>query len=521
MKLQHQFFEDTVKKYPNYIAVDDHGKKITYKNLNIYANRIANLLSVNGCKNNDRVCVLTKKNINLYASILGILKAGSCWVPLSSSFPGQRLNLLIKELEPKFIIIENDYFDLIKSLINKKITKILIIDSKKKQKKLFFTNNDLNKFEGKLISRKIYSEDLAYIIFTSGSTGKPKGVMVTHGNTSHFLKNSSIYFKPNRKSRFAHIAEIVFDPSIFDLFVCWKNAGTVVPFNRNEYKIDNIKFFKNNKNINVCFFLPSFFKSLDDRNQLNSKYLSNLKHIGLTGEMVPPDLIKSFYKKIKGIKIYNAYGTTEAAIISHWYKIPKQKEYPKGIAVGKELPNVKTLLLDNNKECETNKSGLAFFLSPQVSIGYWNNSFMTNLYFVKNPINKKFNQIIYKAGDVLKRENSGLFYYVGRQDNQIKLRGHRVEMDEIENFVKDDMNVDDCVAIPYSRTNNKLFTDVFLFIKLVKEKNKKYFDEIISKKLPKYMQPTNIFLQMKDYPRNLNGKIDKKRLLKIILKHLA
>ena len=94
-------------------------------------------------------------------------------------------------------------------------------------------------------------------------------------------------------------------------------------------------------------------------------------------------------------------------------------------------------------------------------------------------------------------------------------------MDEIENFVKDDMNVDDCVAIPYSRTNNKLFTDVFLFIKLVKEKNKKYFDEIISKKLPKYMQPTNIFLQMKDYPRNLNGKIDKKRLLKIILKHLA
>ena len=100
MRLQHLFFENTAKKYPNLIAVDDHGKKITYRKLDLFANKVANLLSENGCSNNDRVCILTKKNINLYASILGILKAGSCWVPFSNLFPRQRLKSLIQEIAP-------------------------------------------------------------------------------------------------------------------------------------------------------------------------------------------------------------------------------------------------------------------------------------------------------------------------------------------------------------------------------------------------------------------------------------
>ena len=195
MRLQHLFFENTAKKYPNFIAVDDHGKKITYRKLDLLANKVANLLSENGCSNNDRVCILTKKNINLYASILGILKAGSCWVPFSNLFPDHRLKSLIQEISPKFIIIESDYYNLIKNCYDKKLTKILIIDINKKNK-MFFSKLHLKKQSSKVPqNKKIFSTDLAYIIFTSGSTGKPKGVMVTHGNTSHFLENTSLYFK--------------------------------------------------------------------------------------------------------------------------------------------------------------------------------------------------------------------------------------------------------------------------------------------------------------------------------------
>ena len=137
MNLQNNFFEKTAKKYPNYIAVDDHGKKITYKNLDSLSNKLANFLLENRCKINDRVCIFTNKSINQYASILGILKAGACWVPLSASFPTDRIKFLLKTLAPKFIIIDEIFYSKISKIYNKKITKILIFD-KKKRKNYFF-----------------------------------------------------------------------------------------------------------------------------------------------------------------------------------------------------------------------------------------------------------------------------------------------------------------------------------------------------------------------------------------------
>ena len=130
MNFQNEFFEKTAKKYPNHIAVDDHGKKITYKNLDVYANKIANFLVKQGCTFNDRVCILTDKNINQYASILGILKSGACWVPLSYLFPIERLTFLIKDIKPKVIITEKNYMKKIQKFKNK--AKFIVLDSNKK-----------------------------------------------------------------------------------------------------------------------------------------------------------------------------------------------------------------------------------------------------------------------------------------------------------------------------------------------------------------------------------------------------
>ena len=317
MYLQNEFFEKTARKHPSFIAVDDHGRKTTYKDLENFSNKLGNFLQDHGCKANDRVCIFTNKNVNQYASILGILKAGSCWVPLSSAFPSDRIKYLLKTLEPKFIIIDEIFYSRISKIYNKKITKILVID-KKSTKKNFFSRQDiLEKSSKKPDIKNICSSDLAYIIFTSGSTGKPKGVMVTHENTSQYIKNSTKYFKPKKKLRFAHIAELTFDASIFDIFICWANAGTVVPFNKQIYRINHFEFFKRNKNINAFFSVPSFIKNLEDIKKLKSPELSKIKHLVFGGEPIPKGLVTNLYKSIKNIKVYNVYGTTETAIISH------------------------------------------------------------------------------------------------------------------------------------------------------------------------------------------------------------
>ena len=153
---QHSFFENTAKKKPNLIAVDDGGKKTSYRELDISANKVANLLVKHGCKGNDRVCILVKKNVNLYVSILGTLKSGMCWVPLSSLFPKARLKELINELNPKFIIVDSENFKIIQNLYRKNKTKILVIN-KNLSKKNIYSKKDLLKQSKFKPNVKIYT----------------------------------------------------------------------------------------------------------------------------------------------------------------------------------------------------------------------------------------------------------------------------------------------------------------------------------------------------------------------------
>jgi len=523
MNYQQDFFEKTVKNFPSKLAVQDGKKNITYKELDKFSNKLGNLLHDNGCRSNDRVCILTKKNINQYASVLGILKSGSCWVPLSDTFPEKRIELLLKMLEPKFLIVEEVFYSKISNMIKKQKIKLIIIDKYESKKNTYFSKKDiLKKKDIKPKVDDICSSDLAYIIFTSGSTGKPKGVMVTHENTSHFIRNSNVYFKPKRGLKYAHVSELTFDPSIFDMFVCWKNVGTIVPFNKQAYKINPFIYFKENKGVNVVFCVPSLFKKLEDLNKLKSSKLSKIKHLIFTGEKIPNGLPTSLYKSIKNIKIYNLYGATETAILSHWHQVPKSIKPDEDIPVGKPIPNFQVFLVNEKNEISKNGPGFVHVYSPQVSPGYWRNPFATNLQFIQNPKDNSLPQKVYKIGDMLRKDQKGYYYFLGRADNQVKIRGHRIELEEVENSIKQIEGVADVIAIAYNRTAKVSNSDLFIFIRSNSSKiDKSYINKEIKKNLPIFMIPTDIFILKEDFPRTLNGKVDKKELTKKILKYLA
>ena len=518
---QQDFFENTKEKYPNKIALDDHGKKYTYKFLSDSSNKIANLLISLSSEHNERVCILTKKNINLYSSILGVLKAGMCWVPLSEQFPTERLSHILRTTDAKILIIEKEYLRLIKKNILKKLFIILINEKRDIRKKNFYSKKNIEKFPKIKKKIKINSSDLAYIIFTSGSTGDPKGVMVSHLNTSLFIKNTKKYFNIQKGLRFAHTAEIIFDPSIFDIFICWFNAGTIVPVNKKEYKVNFLNFFKKNKNVNICFLVPSHFQNLKDLNQLRSKYLKKLKHVIFTGEALPKSLVISLYNEIPKISIYNCYGTTETAIISHWIKYSKKDLEKSILPVGKEIPDVKTFLINkNNKIAKINEKGIALAYGAQISTGYWNNQFLNTKYFINDPTNQIRHQKIYKTGDILYKDEDNLFYYCGRDDNQVKVRGHRVEIAEIENTLKYRSDCNDLIVLPFTKNSNLSYKNLVYFIKTDEPtKDKEYFLNLAKQFLPTFMHPTEVIIITSDFPRNINGKIDKKKLENLFLKH--
>ena len=518
--LQQDFFENVRRKFPKRIALDDHGKKFTYKFLSEKSNQLANFLFEISSMHNEKVCILTKKNVNLYTSLLGILKAGLCWIPLSEQFPSERVDHIIRTTKTRILVIEKDFINLIKKDLLKKLKIILIDENKTLKKKNIFTRRDIQKYSIIFKERiKINPNDLAYIIFTSGSTGDPKGVMVSHLNTTTFIKNTKKYFKIKKGLRFAHTSEIIFDPSIFDIFICWLNVGTLVPVNKKEYKVNFLNFFKNNRNVNTCFLVPSHFQNLKDLNQLKSKFLKNLKHVIFTGEALPKSLVKSIFKEIPKINIYNCYGTTETAIISHWIKYTKKDLKKNILSVGKEIPDIRTFIVNTkNQIAKNNEKGYAVSYGIQVSPGYWNNRFLNEKYFIEDPTGHIQHQKVYKTGDILFKDKEDFFYYCGRDDNQIKIRGHRVELGEIENTLKYKSDCNEIIVMPFRKASNHSYKELVYFIKPDKfEKNKEFFLNIARLYLPSFMQPTKVVILKKDFPRNINGKIDKQKLEKLFL----
>ena len=513
LNFQHSFFEETAEKYPFYTAVKYDNKSYTYRDLNNYSNKIANLIRTTGIdESNERVVFLLDKTIHLYASILGILKSGACWVPLSENFPDDRIKDLIKSLKPKIIITQKKYLHRFNFFKQGLKNKIICVDQKNNIRNIIGLTS-ISKQKNKKCFGLPYSSpsDLAYIIFTSGSTGAPKGVMVTHKNSSTFLNEMSKLFTTSQKLFYAHFSDITFDPSIFDLFVCWKNVGTLVPFNKKEYKINPISFFEK-QIINVILCSPSILALISKSGNLRNKSLKSIEHLLLTGEKLDLKILQHWRKNNINVNIYNLYGTTETAIISHWYKLPRKIIFEKKkTPIGKKLSTLKIILKNKKKTnlYKTNK-GESYVCGPQISVGYWDNEYLTSKYYTNFTLNN-FSQKFYKTGDILEKKNDN-YFYIGREDNQIKIRGHRVELSEVENVALNLTNVSEAVAITIGKNLEK---KIFLFLKLSCENkiNLISFSKYLKKKMPSYMLPKKIII-LKEIPLNENGKFNKNELIK-------
>jgi amino acid adenylation domain-containing protein len=508
-QLQHQFFEATADRNSSAIAVADGDAFISYGDLEVRANRMAHLLRRFGCQPNDRVCIATAKDIGAYVAVLGALKSGACWVPLSMSYPHERLVWLIRALAPTAIIAD---IGTVQRMIAARdgagsCAALITIGARSTEDTGALVLNE-NSIAAASPDRPtdidLTPADLAYIIFTSGSTGTPKGVMVQHHATSRFLSYCPELFPVEPSWRFAHVSELNFDPSIFDLFYCWSTSGTLIPFNRRSYRI-NPALFLRERRPNVVFSVPSMLSQLLESGDEASG--ADVRVVLMTGEALPPALAQRWYKLYPNSTIYNVYGTTETAIISHSYRVPREPTESTRIPVGRPLPGTRIHLMNNGMMDAHATEGECVILSGHLSCGYWANEFQTKQAFIPDPRNSLLPQLLYRTGDRLRRREDGAYEFLGRVDRQVKFRGHRVELNEIESVLSRHDRVQEAAVL---MTESQALHEARLiaFVVSRSELSEEELRQYASQVLPSYMVPSRLLFMPYDLPRNQNGKID-------------
>lgn len=490
----HQLFERQVKNNPRNISVIYNDASLTYSELNEEANQLANYLIDQGLKIGDPVAVCLDRSIEMVISLLGILKAGGAYVPIDPTYPVQRIHLILQSLGSSFIITATDKKPLFESA---DMVKPIFINKKEK----WFPNKNYNP------NLSIDENSNMYIIYTSGTTGNPKGVMNTHKAINNRLQWMQKEFQLTPQDRILQKTPYSFDVSIWEFF--WPLiAGAAVVMAKPEghkdpeYIIDTIKKY----NITTVHFVPSMLQLFLDFIPTNK--LLPLKRVICSGEALKKKIELEFFSKIKGVILYNLYGPTEAAIDVTFWKCTGSKEET-NIPIGYPISNTNLYIMDEQlNPVDYLETGELYIGGVGLAKGYYKQQELTNNKFIVNPLDES--EILYKTGDLCKTRLDGAIEYLGRDDFQVKLRGFRIELTEIEHTIENQQNIKECIVFGMTEVENQFL------VAYVTTENEQLWDEhslryALEKQLPEYMIPSFV-VKIKQFPLSTNGKIDRKQL---------
>ncbi|MDD3303554.1 MAG: amino acid adenylation domain-containing protein [Clostridia bacterium] len=473
-----ELFEEQVKKTPDNIAIIFEDCKITYRELNERANKLAHYLTEKkNVQQGDIISLLLDRTPEIIISMLAISKTGAAYLPIDVEFPIERIKYMLNDTSSRLLITNKD-------LDNE--FNIEYIDIREK----------LSNYSNKNLSNKHNMSDIMYIIYTSGTTGKPKGVIVKNTNVTNLLFAAYNYEELSECKAWGAFSTYSFDISVLEIFVPLVHGKVIVLANEAEQKMpDKMGKLIQNNQIDVINMTPTRMKLLLDYDDKNN-FLKSLKRIMLGGEVFP----NIFFRKLKTMtkaKIYDGYGPTEITVWSSAKLINEESD----INIGKALPNMKSFILDSNNELlPINVVGELCIGGKGVSTGYFNNIEATKKSFVDFD-----GETVYKTGDLAYYNFSGDLVYVGRKDSQIKLHGLRIEIEEIETIIRRYDGILQAAVIVNDRS--QLLAYYCSSKNIVIKDLKKYLKSF----LPKYMIP-QFYMQVKEMSINTLGKIDKSKL---------
>ena len=486
-------FVEWSTQFPDNPAIFVDNRSYTYGELNGLCSAMCALLKAHGVEKGDRIGIFTENNVYTYASLLGILSCGAGYVPLNHDNPVERNAGIIADAGIKVLLYTE----------NEDEARELSVTSGSACRPI---KNRVTPNAGKLYPVEQTDADLCYLLFTSGTTGKPKGVPIYYRNLSAFLDMmlESGRYNFDKNDRFLQMFELTFDLSVFSFLVPLSIGASFCPIPGKGMAYLEVAEILEAREITVALMVPSVINYL--KSYFEEINLPKLRYSLFCGEALYHETLCGWAKCVPDAKIENLYGPTEATIFCMRYEWQRgEPPHPEGkgiVPIGTAMEGMEAFKLN---EKSLDEEGELYLSGKQVTFGYWNNPSKTAEVFQKT----KDEKIFYRTGDLCKIDRSGNFLYLGRIDSQVKIDGHRVELEEIEYHARAFCN--DKQVIAAVKTNEAGSHFIVLFIETEKVL-KKGLEEHLKKHLPDYMIPKEI-ISVSRFPLNANGKTDRKALM--------
>lgn len=487
-------FRAHVLTQPQHPAVKYKDAVISYKELDVWSDRLARLLIEKGVQKADRVGLLIKRSELMPVCALGVLKAAAAYVPMDASHPVQRLQFILKDTAAKAVISDEDYLSVLDGyngpvLLTKEVRALNPQNSKVK--------DDANKDKGPALGNPS-PEDLFVILYTSGTTGNPKGVMLTHKNIAGLCYGGQEYFGLTPKDNIATCAGFGFDACLSDLYPSLA-AGACVHVIAEDLRIDLPAlndYFEQNRVTGALL-----------TTQLGRQFITGVQNHSLRYLIVGGETLTPVHPP-KNYKLYNAYGPTESTVYTSWFCVDKLYDR---VPLGKPVHNASIYITDKDgRLAPVGAFGELCISGNNLSKGYLNLPEMTAQRFVKNPFsNQPGFEYMYKTGDIARYTPNGDIDFLGRRDCQVKVRGFRIELGEIESCLRKHPDVRDCTVIAKADKSGNNY--VAAYIVSDKQEEAGVYKRFLEDTLPPFMIP-DFFLQLPSIPLNPNGKVDRAAL---------
>lgn len=494
-----QYLNQSVKNYPNKVAVKDNKSQLTFDQLYQNATALASAIIEKGIVNNP-IAVYIPKSCEMVESFAGINYSGNFYVPLDTKSPESRIESVLNVLESKIVVTTEQFKDKLSSFCK---CEILVIENVLESHKA-----DLNKIEATL--NQIIDTDPVYSIFTSGSTGTPKGVVISHRAVIDYIDWAIETFDVKSDTIIGNQAPFYFDNSTLDLYLMFATGATLVIIAEEFYVfpaklIDHL----NQEQVNFVFWVPFVLINIANYNLLEDKTLPYMRKVLFAGEVMPNKHLNYWRKFLPNCIYANLYGPTEITVDCTYYIVDREFRDDEPLPIGIACKNSGILILNDNDElCGVGQQGELCVRGTSLAMGYYNDPEKTAKVFVQNPLNNRYPELIYRTGDVAHWNEKGEVMYIGRRDLQIKHNGYRIELGEIENGVLGTKLVKSCCVV-YDNANK----EIVMFYISDEDLNLGELRKNVLHFIPKYMIPSKYY-KLESMPLNANGKIDRLKLNK-------